>query len=253
MGLLSRASNLDEKPLLAFSDFILKHQLKTCAVLEKEDIYYTLSNSIGFDVSTITSISSTPAYWQGLCPQEDVIYNFLKKDDSISPLLQLFSFNMKDEVTELYVCRASTSKILLSCQELSQKAVEDLERLSNNYHQCNIENLNQYIKDGSNVLKFTLDLAPVIEGSDKEKNAIFSEYYNRLLCFYNKPDATSVSKNYTLKTVFIADKTFSSDLIAKHLLLNLKDITDQSPSQIKINYLGTAASCNEIKEFLQAE
>lgn len=253
MGLLSRASNLDELPKLAFSDFILKHQLKTCAVLEKEDIYYTLSNSIGFDVSTITSISSTPAYWNGLCSQENAIYHFQKKDDSISPLLQLFSFKMKDELTELYACRASNSKILLSCQEITEKAVEDFQNISNDYHVCDIQNLNQFIKDGSNVLKFSLDLAPVVESFNKEREAIFSEYYNRLLCFYNKPDATTAAQNYSLKTVYIADKTYSSELIAKHLMLNLKDITDQAPAQIKINFLGTAGSCNEIKEFLQAE
>ena len=253
MGLLSRASNLDETPLLAFSDFILKHQLKTCAVLEKDEIYYTLSNSIGFDVSTITSIASTPAYWIGLCPQEDVIYHFHKKDDSISPLLQLFSYNMKDELTDLYACRSSNSKILLSCQELTAKAVEDFHNISNSYHECCINNLNQYIKDGSNVLKFKIDLTQIIQSFDKERNAIFSEYYNRLLCFYNKPDATTVSEDYTLNTVFIADKTFSSEHISKHLQLNLKDITDQTSASVKINYLGTAGSCNEIKEFLQAE
>ena len=61
MGLLSRANTLDENksnPGLVFSDFIIKHSLKTAALLEKKDSNYCVTNSIGFDAESILSATS---------------------------------------------------------------------------------------------------------------------------------------------------------------------------------------------------
>ena len=61
MGLLSRANTLDElknNPGLAFSDFINKHSLKICALLEKKANNYIVTNSIGFDAESIISATS---------------------------------------------------------------------------------------------------------------------------------------------------------------------------------------------------
>ncbi len=58
MGLLSRASTLDKTdniPGLAFSDFINKHSIKTCALLQKEASNYIVKNSIGLDAYSILS------------------------------------------------------------------------------------------------------------------------------------------------------------------------------------------------------
>ena len=263
MGLLSRASNLDENPKLAFSDFILKYHLKTCAVLEKDQIYYSLTNSIGFDANTVISISSTPAFWQGLCNIEGMVYHFQNKDNSLSPLLQLFSFNMKDQISDLYVCRGINSKILISFEELSPEAARDFEKVSNENHKCNLQKLNPYIKEDSVLLKFNIDCSKSIyafltqeninENQTKIAQSIFKEFYNRMVCFFNKVDATAVFDGYSLKTVFICDKTYSQTLIEKHLKLNLQVITKQPSDLIKIDFLGKADSYNDIKQFLQAE
>ena len=251
MGLLSRASNLDEKPGLAFSDFIIKYNLKTCAILKKDEVYYSIFNSIGFDSDTVHSISSTQDFWKGICKLEGMVYHFKKENDSLTPLLQLFSLKMKEQLTDIYACRTADSKIFLSVEEIVPEAVKDLEIISSGYHKCEIENLNKFIKDGSSVLKFKIDFSKAVSDFGKDSEIIFNEYYNRMVCLYNKPDASAFTEHFGLKTVFIEDRTYSEKLIEKHLKLVLADVTEDS-SKIKIDFLGTVNSRSEVKDFLQA-
>ena len=49
------------------------------------------------------------------------------------------------------------------------------------------------------------------------------------------------------------DKAYSVELIKNHLINSLKEILDNYACQIKIDYNGTADSCDKIESFLQAE
>jgi len=253
MGLLSRASNLDENSELAFTDFILKYQFKTCAILEIKGLYYIPQNSIGFDSKTLKTIVSTPAYWDGLCPDSNKLFHFQRKDDSLSPLLQLFSERMKEGLNDLWICKTEDSKIFISFQQFSQNILKDLTSINDNYHNCNIDKLNPLIKENSSILKFKIDLSKIIKDYKENEKLIFNEYYNRLTCFYNNPDATRPSSDHIINTVFIADRNYSTLLIEKHLKLNFSEIMDTYSDKIDINFLGTVNSCNEILEFLQFE
>ena len=158
MGLLSRANTLDEmksNPGLAFSDFIIKHSLKTCALLEKKDSNYQVVNSIGFDAESILSATSTCDFWDGICKNSGQIYSF--SDSGKTQLLQLFSFNLKDNLQELSVYKNSSSKILLSSGKITEAAAKDFESINNNKHKNNILNLNPLIKENSVVLLLKID------------------------------------------------------------------------------------------------
>lgn len=251
MGLLSRASNLDEKPGLAFSDFIIKYNFKTCTLLKKDDVYYKISNSIGFDSDTVKSISSTHDFWKGICKLEGMVYHFKKENNTLTPLLQLFSEKLKEDIEELYICRTVDYKILISCEEIIPEAVKDLEIITNDFHKCDIENLNQYIKENSSLLKFTIDFSKLLFDYKDDAKIIFNEYYNRMICLYNKADASNYTEDFIIKTVFIQDRTYSEKLIEKHLKLVLKEVTGHS-SKIKIGFSGIANSCSQVKDFLQA-
>lgn len=170
---------------------------------------------------------------------------------------------MKDQISDLYVCRALNSKILISFEELSPEAARDFENISNENHKCNLQKLNPFIKEDSILLKFNIDCSKTIaaflaqenvkENQSEIAQSIFKEFYNRMVCFYNKVDATAAFDGYQLKTVFICDKTYSQTLIEKHLKLNLQAITKGPSDLIKIDFLGKADSYNDIKQFLQAE
>ena len=104
MGLLSRANTLDElknNPGLAFSDFINKHSLKICALLEKKANNYIVTNFIGFYAESIISATSTVDFWDGICKEAGKVYYF--KDTDKTQLLQLFSFTQKATFPDLSV------------------------------------------------------------------------------------------------------------------------------------------------------
>lgn len=266
MGLLSRASTLDEiefKQGLAFSDFILKYSLKSSAMLEPNDMYYIITQSIDFDANSIINSFSTCDFWNGICKENQKIYNFTGND--ISPLLQLFSSNMKDEIKEIYIYRNSSSKILLSLNEITKEAAEDFENITSDVHSINIFALNPQIKENTAVIKLMIDFSEAIESFiqseiknndslfEKAQMSIFNEIYNRFVCFYNLPDATVKAGKYLLKTVFITGKAYSVELITNHFIFNLRQLLGNNAELIRVDYCGAATSCEQIQNFLQAE
>ena len=266
MGLLSRASTLDsepELPGLAFSDFINRYSLKFCAVLESKDSDYFIQNSIGFDARSIISSISTADFWKGICPEKSKLYTF--KGTDTSPLLQLFSFALKDFVKEISVYKNSSSKILICSGILSDKACEDFERVTNEEHIPDVLTLNPFVKDGSVVLLFKLNLSDAVRTFYEEEyitssddseyfyNAVTNEITNRLSCIYNLPDSTVKAGTNTIKTVLVTDKTYSPALIKHHIILNLKEVLEKHAELIQFDFEGTADSCDAIQSFLQAE
>ncbi len=265
MGLLSRANNLDEiksNPGISFSDFIIKHSLKTCALLEKKDSDYKVTDSIGFDAKSILSATSTSDFWEGICKNSGQIYSFSNSDNR--QLLQLFSFYMKDNLKDLSVYKNSDSKILICSGSLSQEAANDFESINNKKHDNNIFNLNPLIKEKSVVLLLKIDFSEAIKSfyiSEKDKisdlnlftQSLMNELYNRFTCRYNIADTTLQINPFVLKTIFITDKEYSLELISHHIILNLKEVLDKDADYIQICFAGTADSCDKIKSFLQAE
>ena len=265
MGLLSRANTLDElksNPGLAFSDFINKHSLKTCALLEQKASNYVVTNSIGLDAESIITATSTPDFWNGICKDSGQIYNF--KDSEKTKLLQLFSFNLKDNFQELSVYKNKASKILISSGSLSEAAAKDFEIIGSSQHENNYLNLNPLIKDNTVVLLLKIDFSEAIKGyylSAKDKisdldsfnKSLMNELYNRFSCRYNISDTTIQTNQFTLKTVIITNKEYSVELITHHIILNLKEVLNDNADYTQICFSGTADSCEKIQSFLQAE
>ena len=266
MGLLSRATTLDTAkalPGLAFSDFINKHSLKICALLEKENPNYNVTNSIGFDAHSILCASSTADFWNGICPAQGQIYNFTGSDKN--QLLQLFSFDLKDNLQEFSVYKSSQDKILLYAGKLTSEAASDFEKVCNDQHKNNIERFNSLIKDGSVVLLYKIEFLDAVKAffETECKNTVLSfeaflsasanEIYNRFACRYNISDTTIKNNSYSIKTVIFTDKAYSVELITTHLTTNLKEVFNDFAGQINISYSGIADSCESIKSFLQAE
>ncbi len=267
MGLLSMASHLDDIPKqgLAFSDFILKYNFKNCALLEKNDNNFVISNSIGFDGESIVSASSTSDFWDGICPVKNKVYSLSQKDNSNAPLLQLFSENLKELAKEVNVCRSSDNKILLLCNSLlSDQAAKDLSLIDSSKHNCNTDSLNKFFKESSVLEMFQINLCEAAEsftlskkliGKTKEliENAIANEFYNRFITIYNNKDASAYYDDGIINTVFILDKAYSTELIVNHLILNFREVLGTYADLAKINNLGKAQAYKDLADFLQAE
>ena len=268
MGLLSLASNLDEtsvNPGLAFSNFILKHSIKCGAILEKTNADYYITDSIGFDGHSIICAVATADFWKGLCPEAKKIKKKKKNDNTLSPLLQLFSENLKDLLTNLSIYKNASNQILICNSNIDKAVTDDFDKIkSSEKHDNNIDKLNSLIKENTFVLKFILDFEEAAESfissesktnldSTILKKAIFNECYNRIISIYNISDATKKTSDYQLKTVFIENKNYSIEMITNHLILNLREVLQDYAELTQIEYTGTANSYSETKDFLQAE
>lgn len=267
MGLLSIASHLDENPKqgLAFSDFILKHNFKIAALLEKTDNDYLITNSIGFDGESIISACSTSDFWDGICPEYGKLYEFSHNDNSISPLLQLFSLNLKDAVKDICICRSSENKILLVINsKISDDFLQDINLLDSTRHKCDTDTLNKFFKDSSVLETFQINLCEAVESfllsskvksdfSEALQKAIFNEFYNRFISSYNNKDASACPEEGVINTVFIMDRAYSTELIFNHLVLNFREVLGSFADLTKINNLGKVQSYKDIADFLQAD
>lgn len=268
MGLLSMASHLDYKPKqgLAFSDFILKYNYKYCALLQKSENDFSIINSIGFDGKSIISSISTPDFWSGICTQKNIVFNFSTKDNTISPLLQLFSLQMKENISEISVMQNNEERILLVINStITQEAVKDFPDSGLLKHKCDTDTLNKYIKEASVLLKFQINLNEAAEsfilsnfkGSSSIKEslevAVISEFYNRFISIYNQKDASANPEPGIINSVFITDKTYSTELIINHLILNFRDIIEDCAELAEIQYLGKVENYKDISDFLQAD
>ena len=264
MGLLSRASTLDDNKNqgLAFFEFIKKYSIQFCALLEKEENNYFVSSSLGFDAASICSAKSTIDFWNGICKESNQLYSF--KDNEINQFLQLFSFDLKDNIHEISVYKRSDSKIFLSAGILPQASAADLDKIYVEQNKSNISSLNPFIKKDSNVLLLTIDFLEAarafydgdnnsVQSFDSFLPALRNEIYNRFICTYNVSNSTVINNSSSIKTIFIEDKTYSIDLIKHHIILNLKEVLGPYAEQIQITFSGTADSVEKIKSFLQAE
>lgn len=265
MGLLSRASTLDETeklPELAFSDFIIKHSLKICALLDQNASNYVVINSVGFDARSIMSATSTIDFWNGICKEAGKCYYFEGTDKS--PFFQLFSLNLKDCIRTVSVYQNSRSQILICEGKLTDAAAKDFEYVNCEPHSNKIPALNPLIKKNTVVLLLKFDFSEAVQNflsaenqrlelTEVFSNALMSEVYNRFTCVYNLPDATVKAGTTGIKTIFVSGKAYSIELIKNHIILNLKEVFEDSAEFIKIDFFGTADSCEKVNSFLQAE
>ena len=171
---------------------------------------------------------------------------------------------MKENLENLYVVKNSSDHILISEQEITNQSLTDFSELNDTKHLIKIENLNALIKENSFVLKFQIDFSEAIDSflsSQKnpkdtinfERTALLNELYNRFICSFNNIDASTLTKDNILKTVFITDRNYSIELITNHIILNLREVLSDSAELTQINYIGTAESYTDTKTFLQAE
>ena len=262
MGLLTKANTLDNEKGMAFSDFVKKYKLKFCAVFEKNDNYFLIKNSIGFDGVSILSSLSTQDYWNGICSNLNELNIFSDDNRTLFPLLQLFSFAQKDDIKTIAIYRFSPNKIFMLCnQDFPKECINDLLTVNDSKESINFISLNRLITRESKVLKMTIDFQEAVESflqaqvKDKEKAALFmpslcKEISNRFLCYFSK-DVSSCISNNSVKTIFVVTKDLTQEHLVNHIILNLSSVIGKYSEIINFSLDGTANSIPEIKEYLQ--
>ncbi len=264
MGLLSKAGNLDSKKELAFSEFINKYKLKFCAVFEKEDNFFLIKNSIGFDGPSIISSYSTQDYWDGICDEVNVLNIFSNENRTLTPLLQLFSFAQKDDIESISIYKTSPTRIFMFCnQAFPKNCIEDLPFITDTESKINLHSINHLITREAKVLKMEVDFQEAVESfiqaqvKDKHKalkfhDSVFNEISNRFLCYFSKNVSLNISE-HTIRTIFVVTRDLTQEHLVNHIILNLSGVIGNYSEIINFNIEGIANSIPEINEFFQVD
>lgn len=263
MGLLTKANLLDLNKRLAFSDFILKYKIKTFAVFSKKEKDYYISNSLGFDGVSIFESVSTEDFWKGICKEDKKIYTYPSSDRN-NPLLQFFSFKIKDDIKDVSVYKSDNSILMLCNQPMTEEIIKDYASIDYNYSNLNVNKLNDVINHESILYKLQIDFDEAIQTfiytkltkkdfSDEFTKSLFNELSNRILFAYNYPDASVKLFDNKILSIFISNQPVSDALLINHLILNYKSVIDSAAEVINIEFLGKAETINDVKDFLKVE
>ena len=130
MGLLQRSLSLSNAKSLNFLDFTRKFNLKVCGIYKKEDNKYFISNSIGYDgISIISSVASAD-FWDGTVTEKNKLVKISERS-KLFPFFQLFSFNLKDDISTLYYYSTEDSTLII-CLSDDETIDEYIQRMSQN-------------------------------------------------------------------------------------------------------------------------
>lgn len=260
MGLLSKANLLETNKRLAFSNFLTNYNISFFALFEYSNSEYVIGRSLGFDGVSIISSFSTEDFWNGIIKEDETVYNFLSTDQN-NPLLQFFSFAIKDDVKSISVCRFKDKKIFLLCNQIiTSNLISDYYKIDFNLKETDFNSLNKYINKDSFLYKIEFDFSEAIETFILTKNrklnneiifnSIFNELSNRILYLYTYPNSGIITDNYKIKSVFICNKKTSKDLLISHLILNIKEVIESSAEITDISFSGNIETYKELESFL---
>lgn len=234
-GLLKKANLLSQEKGLAFSNFIQKYSKSVFAIFTKQDNFYFISNSLGFDGESILASYSTIDFWEGLIPEKNRIFNFSNDDDTLNKMLQFFSFEMKEIITKVSIYFAQDKIIFLCNEELTYDFIHDVNFLS-------FENEKAPSKEN----EYTLNLLPALDAYILEKakykasiHAVFRqalrrEITNRLILFFNSSEF-SINIDDNSIAVLSSDNKIEEKLLLSHLMYNLQEVIGNKSELIELS------------------
>lgn len=255
---------------LDFFEFTKKYNLNICAVLEKYNDIYAVSECIGFDGLSIIQTISTPDFWNGTIPTKNQWYRFQTGDDTISPFYQFLSFDFKEQIDNIYIYYCEENdKILMICShnetDLSNDAelLEDF-RLLVKEPETEIENEKIEISIDSQIMKYSIEVEKAVKTflALNLKNLNYMEYFKQVLykeiwydlqMFFNRHYYVYHTSAAKFNFISFTKTEISDASFLEHLKKNLAYILDEEVSLINFYNFGKASSYSEITSFLKAE
>lgn len=263
MGLLSKASEITTVNKLAFPNFIISHKIKTFAVFQLNNNYYSIVNSIGFDGTSLLSSLSTKDFWDGICPDNNKIYNLQSDNKSLNPMLQFFSFELIEQIKYVSLYKSDDKIFMLCNKDFDQSIISELNNIDYVSDYINLDELNKQISKDSKLIKSEIIFSEAInnfislkgkdiENKENAKSILLQELQNRFKC-YLAPYSTKVLSDNTVKSLFNVDNSILDEHLICHLVYNLRSVIGKSAEMLSFNMEGIADSIAEIKSYLQVE
>lgn len=257
-GLLRKIESLQNfKQGNSYFNFIKNNEIEIFAEFSFYSDFFFCKNSYGLDAKSILLSDSTKAFWDGLTPVLGRIYNFSKEDASLTQLLQFFSFNIKDKINHVSICRLTEDSLIFICNKsLTSSLLQEYKSISV------IQNYSKLIPENKNYM-LSVDFSESIEDfcaknikddsdvRDIFENALTQEVLNRMNFYFSSPSAVSKSSKTAVNVIFSTKSVFVPELLHSHLVNLLKDVFYDSAELIGLNFLGQAQSDIAAREFLK--
>ena len=226
MGLLSRTLSLSQEKkvsekTISFIQFTKKFNISLCAVFSKIDNNYLITNSVGFDGISIISSISTNDFWDGTINNPNKWYSFTTNSEMV-PFFQLFSFNQKDKIKGIYICRFE-DKVFMVC------STESISFIPND----------SIIKE--------LSFINFDNKEDKKEISINLEKS------FSYPNLISTNSFGIFNIAFVSESQLSEKLLQTHLIKELYSILDEESNLLILANLGKSNSYKDVMDFLQAK
>lgn len=264
MGLLSKASFIsDDNVKFAFSEFVLKYNVKTFAVFVLNNGYYSIGNSIGFDGSSLITSLSTKDFWDGVCAKFNKTYSFSTTDKTLNPILQFFSFEIRDDINSISIYRTEDKIFMLCNKDFNNELIEDMLHIDSSIDYVNLNLFNKDITKDSKVFLYEIDFTEALEtyfamkqkNEDKDdllKKALYNELVNRFSCYFAKYGVKRISES-SIRILLNVDKSIHEEHLICHIVYTLQEVIEAASELINFENKGIATSLIELKDFIQAE
>lgn len=272
MGLLSRTLSLSQEKkvsekTISFIQFTKKFNISLCALFSKIDNNYLITNSVGFDGISIISSISTNDFWDGTINNPNKWYSFTTNSEMV-PFFQLFSFNQKDKIKGIYICRFE-DKVFMVCSTESinfipnDSIIKELFFINFDTKEDKKE-ISINLEKNENIYKFQIDVKNAIEflvGKNLRKleykniiqNSILNEIYLFLEKSFSYPNLISTNSFGIFNIAFVSESQLSEKLLQTHLIKELYSILDEESNLLILANLGKSNSYKDVMDFLQAK
>lgn len=263
MGLLSKASEFTVKPSLAFSNFIISHNIKTFAKFELKNKFYSITNSVGLDGSTLLSSQSTADFWEGICPENDKIYKFTNDNKSLNPMLQFFSFELMEQITFISLYKHNNVIYMICDKDFNKEITDELDKLNFDDDYIDLNIIKNLFNQNQKLLMYNVNFSEAISNylskkvkdiKEKEslKPILFNELANNFSCYISKA-STKKNDDFSINVILSVNKEIQNEHIISHIVYYMRKILGQTTQFISFNFKGEATSQSNVKDFLQVD
>ncbi|MCR4953703.1 MAG: hypothetical protein K6A43_06455 [Treponema sp.] len=274
IGLLQKTLKLSanqKQDSTNISQTLYNYNLLFCALFEKHENHFLITNSYNLDSKSIFSSWSTEDFWKGSVKQKNCWQYFYNDDNSLSQFYQFFSVELKDKIQSIAIFFTNEDNIIItgSEQKIEKLPYSFADELKNYFNAQNKDNntFNAHnIQNPENfyTYKLKIDIEKIIDSTlsknitDNSQTELFeksicNELQNRIYAFFSYPNCCIKKSNTIINAVIYSKNEIKEELIQNHFIYSIKDFAEENSSLLIINFEGQAHTITEILEFLQAE
>lgn len=237
------------------SDFLILNKISIFAEFTLQDNHFFVTNSFGYDAASIICSYSTKDFWNGLIKEQNKLYQFDLKSNSIIPLLQFFSNEQRDFITNILIYKLNYNKIILLASNIPFINKSIILQQINKINSSNLDfQINKANNQSGNNFYFSIDTKYYIE-SIVENNiqnnfylkpqfiqSLQNELFNRLVLHFNdkKTKIFKSSENDFIFKISTQNEIQDYKLLIKHINYNLENLcknnTQKLALKIETNY-----------------